>query len=144
MTTLDRNTFVNAPIEDIEMVTLDPTRLPEWYAGIEQVESDGVFPETGGQVSVLYKSAGIHFDLTMTSLEMVRGQGAVFQLEGMVTGTNRWTYAPEGDGTRVSVSFDYEIPGGALGKLADKLVVERMNADNLEKSLASLKALVEG
>jgi hypothetical protein len=36
------------------------------------------------------------------------------------------------------------VPGGGLGKIADKLVIERMNADNLEKSLANMKAILEG
>jgi hypothetical protein len=36
------------------------------------------------------------------------------------------------------------MPGGALGKIVDKLVVERMNARNLEASLENLKALVGG
>jgi len=36
------------------------------------------------------------------------------------------------------------MPGAALGKVLDKLVVERMNAKNLEKSLSNLKSLVEG
>jgi hypothetical protein len=36
------------------------------------------------------------------------------------------------------------MPGGGLGKIADKFVVERMNISNLEKSLENLKTLVEG
>jgi hypothetical protein len=36
------------------------------------------------------------------------------------------------------------MPGGGLGKIADKLVVERMNTSNLEKSLENLKAYFEG
>jgi uncharacterized membrane protein len=50
----------------------------------------------------------------------------------------------EGDSTRVDLTFDYEMPGGGLGKIADKLVVERTNDKNAETSLANLKALAEG
>ena len=42
------------------------------------------------------------------------------------------------------MSFEYEMPGGGVGKLVDRLLAERMNAQNLEKSLENLKALAEG
>jgi hypothetical protein len=35
------------------------------------------------------------------------------------------------------------MPGGGLGQAVNKLMVEKMNAENLEKSLENLKTLVE-
>jgi hypothetical protein len=144
MTTLERDIFINASAEDIESITDDAGRLAEWYAGIEKAEPDDVFPEPGGKVELVYKAAGITFNLTQTSVERVVGQSGVNKMEGMITGTNRMTFAPEGDGTRVTMSFEYEMPGGGIGKVVDRLVAERMNAQNLEKSLENLKALAEG
>ena len=77
-------------------------------------------------------------------LERTEGQSAKYKMEGMITGTNHWVFTPEGEGTLVKATFDYEMPGGVLGKLADKMIVERMNIENLEKSLNILKKLVEG
>jgi uncharacterized membrane protein len=74
----------------------------------------------------------------------VAGQVGVNKMEGMITGTNRLAFTPEGEGTRVTMSFEYEMPGGGVGKLVDRLLAERMNAQNLEKSLENLKALAEG
>jgi uncharacterized membrane protein len=144
MTTLERDVFINASADDIQAISDDPGRLPEWYAGIEKAESDGVFPEPGGKVELVYKAAGITFNLTQTSVERVAGQVGVNKMEGMITGTNRLTFTPEGEGTRVTMSFEYEMPGGGVGKLVDRLLAERMNAQNLEKSLENLKALAEG
>ena len=144
MTTLERSIFINASPEAIEAVSLDGWRLPEWYAGIEQAEPDDVYPEPGGRADVVYKAAGVTFNIIMTSLELTRGQSSAYQMEGMITGTNRWTFTPEGEGTWLIATFEYEMPGGVLGKVADRLVVERMNAENLERSLENLKALVEG
>jgi uncharacterized membrane protein len=62
----------------------------------------------------------------------------------MITGSNDWAYQAEGEHTRLTATFEYEIPGGGVGQAINKLVVERMNTENLEKSLANLKALVEG
>ena len=143
MATMERSLFINAPVDAIEAITLDGQRLPEWYAGIEQAEPDDLYPEPGGIVDMVYKAAGISFDLQMTSLELVRGQSGTYRMEGMITGTNYWTFTPEGDGTWVTAKFEYEMPGGILGKAADKLVVERVNAQNLQQSLNNLKVLAE-
>jgi uncharacterized membrane protein len=135
--------LINAPVDAIEAITDDARRLPEWYAGIEKAEPDDVYPEVGGKLDLVYKASGITFNLTQTLLERVPGQSGVFQMDGMITGTNRMTFAPEGEGTRVTMGFEYEMPGGGVGKLVDRLLVERMNAQNLEKSLENLKGLLE-
>lgn len=144
MATLERSVFINAPLDDIDVYTLDASRWPEWYVGIEQAAPDGVFPDPGGVVQVVYRAAGVNFNLTMTSTEHIVGESLTIQMEGMITGMNRWLYAAEGDGTWVTSIFEYEIPGGGLGQALDKLVLERMNTEYLESSLSNLKALVEG
>jgi hypothetical protein len=144
MTTVERSIFINASWEEIDAISLVAERMPEWYAGIEQASSDGVFPEPGGVAEVVYKAAGIKFDMTMTVLEHVLGEYISYQMDGMITGVTTWTTTPEGDGTWLSAAFEYEMPGGGVGQLVDKLVVERMNTENLETSLNNLKALVEG
>ncbi len=44
----------------------------------------------------------------------------------------------------MSVVMDYTVPGSVLGKIADKLVIERRNAEDMEKTLQNLKKLCEG
>jgi hypothetical protein len=144
MTTLERSIYINGTTDEIDAITLDPWRLPDWYAGIERVDPDEVFPEPGGCVHMVYKSGGATLNIQMSVLELERGNHALYQMEGMMTGSTTWVHAPEGDGTRLTAVFEYELPGGGLGKAIDKLLVERMNAKNLEESLENLKALVEG
>lgn len=144
MTTVERSVVINATPEEIEAITLDAVRMPEWYVGIEQAIPDSTWPEPGSMVEMVYKAAGIKFDMTMTVIEAVPGEYLSYQMEGMITGTTTWTSTPEGGGTRLSATFDYEMPGGGVGKIVDKLVVERMNTEQLEKSLHNLRALVEG
>jgi hypothetical protein len=144
MTTLERSILINAPSEAIDAITMDGNRLPEWYAGVAEAQPDAIYPQPGGAVDTVYKAAGINFKMKIICEELVQGQKQTLKLEGMITGTNYWTYTPEGEGIRVACKFEYEIPGGGVGKAFDKLIVERMNADNLKKSLTNLKALVEG
>ena len=144
MAKVERSILINAPGDRIDVITRDGKRLAEWYAGVEKAEPDDVYPNPGGNIVMTYKSGGAKFDITQTVLERVEGQSAKYQMEGMITGTNQWVFTPEGEGILVKVTFDYEMPGGVLGKLADKMIVERMNIENLEKSLENLKKLVEG
>ncbi len=144
MTTLERSIIINAAPEAIANITDDATRLPEWYAGIQEATPDATYPEAGGTVQAVYKAAGISFKIKMTSKEYERGRVAATEMDGMITGINRWVYTPQGDGTNVTVTFDYEMPGGGIGQAVNKLIIEKMNADNLEKSLNQLKSLVEG
>ena len=124
-------------------MVLDGDRFPEWYAGVQTADADESYPEPGGAVNLTYKAAGVAFQLTMTSLRIVRGESLLLRMDGMITGKSRWTYSPTDHGTQVHCRFEYEMPGGGAGKALDKLVVVRMNASNLEKSLSNLKALLE-
>ncbi|MGB3716399.1 MAG: SRPBCC family protein [Candidatus Promineifilaceae bacterium] len=144
MARLERSIVINGTAAEIDAITSDGNRLPEWYAGIMKASSDGVFPEPGGKVEMAYKSAGITFDMSQTSLEYEPEKGGKYKMEGMLTGIYEEIIEPVEEGTRFTLKFDYEMPGGGVGKLVDKLVVERMNTKNLEDSLDNLKALVEG
>jgi len=143
MTKLERSIVIHGTAEEIDAIVSDATRLPEWYAGIESAVPDEVFPEPGGRVEMLYKSAGITFEMSQTSLEYDPPNRGKYMMEGMLTGVYEELLETVDEGTRFILKFDYEMPGGGVGKLIDKLVVERMNAKNLEDSLKNMKALVE-
>ena len=144
MTILKKSIVINASTQAIEAISLDPSRTPDWYAGIKSLQPDAVYPQAGGSADIVYKSAGVTFKLKTTVLEFEQGRLFAHKMEGMMAGTYHTTFQPEGNATKVTMRFDYEMPGAALGKVLDKLVVERMNAKNLEKSLSNLKSLVEG
>ena len=53
-----------------------------------------------------------------------------------------WQFAPEGDGTRVTLTVDYEFPGGLAGKAVAK-AAEPVVKQNVQKSVEKLKQLME-
>jgi hypothetical protein len=145
MTTIKKSIVIKGDPLEIDGLTSDTDRLPEWYTGVLRAEAGPGYPEQiGSQAKLAYKAAGVTFETTLTTLEFEAGKQSLFKMEGMITGTNRWTYATEEEGTRLTLEVDYEMPGGGLGKIADRLVVERMNDKNAETSLNNLKALFEG
>lgn len=143
MAKVERSIVINAPTETIDKIALDASRLPEWYVGITEVKPDSLYPEVDGRVLLVYKITGVTFRLALTVQELVRGHHISYQMAGMMVGTQEWFYTPESGRTRLTALVEYEIPGGALGEIADKLVIERLNMKNLEQSLENLKTLVE-
>jgi uncharacterized membrane protein len=138
-----RSVVIDASLEDVLAITEDPNRMVEWYVGVDDVRPDETFPEVGGTAEFVYKAAGITFSLQQTATIYDRGKHSEYELKGMISGTLVETLDQEGDSTRYTLDFDYQMPGGGVGKVVDKLVVERMNSQQLEQSLQNLKALAE-
>ena len=145
MARIETGIYIDAAPEDVfDFAAYNPERLPEWFEGVERVEASPGYPEVGTTVEVKYKTTGLTLTTTGTVVEMEPGRLWVADYEGMASGRQTWVYEPDGDGTYVSVVFDYEMAGGGLGKIVDKLVAERQNKNNFEQSLQNLKAMMEG
>jgi hypothetical protein len=130
--------------DEIDAVQNDIDRMTEWYAGIEKVIWEGgEYPSPGEKVKFTYKVAGITFEMTNTCIENEYPRFGRYKMDGMITGNYQETLEPEEGGTRFTMAFDYQMPGGGVGKIVDRLFVEKMNAKDLEDNLKNLKALVE-
>jgi uncharacterized membrane protein len=144
MATIEKSVIINASTEAIDKFAINPRTWPEWVAGIESVDPDNVFPEKGGVLKVKYGAAGMKFDISFTTREIVHGDHVIWDMAGMIDGFQHWSYISAGGGIQVNCKFEYNMPGGGLGAIADKLIVERMNTNNIEQTLANLKKVVEG
>ncbi len=143
MAIVQRNVQINASPQETMALLSDASRWPEWYPGMTDVDITAPFPEAGGKVAFKAKSAGISMPITETVLDYQPGKLQLLQMEGMLSGQARWELTPEGDGTRLTTTFDYTLPGGVLGRLADSLMVKRINGTSLGDGLKNFKALVE-
>lgn len=143
MAIVQRNIQIEASPRETMAVLSDASRWPDWYPGMTEIDIAAPFPEQGGRVTFKVKSAGMSMPIEETVLEYQPEKLQLLQMEGMLSGRARWELAPEGDATRLTTTFDYALRGGVLGRVADALVVKRMNAKSLEEALRNLKALVE-
>jgi carbon monoxide dehydrogenase subunit G len=143
MAIVQRDVQIKASPQETMALLNDASRWPDWYPGMTEVNIAGPFPEAGSKVAFKAKSAGMSMSITETVLEYEPDKLQLLQMEGMLSGRARWELTPEGNGTRVTTTFDYALPGGVAGKLADALMVKRMNGKSLEKALSNLKALAE-
>ena len=144
MTRLEKSIFINAPREQVFDLAYHPERIPEWLVGMSEVRE--VSP---GEVRVgttyhwTFQMAGIKLSGKTTFLELDPPNKAVVKTEGGAESIWTWTYEAQGDGTLLTCVIEYTMPGAVLGKIADKLIVERTNANNLEQSLKNIKRIVE-
>ena len=143
MAIVQRNVQIKASPQETMALLADASRWPDWYPGMTEINVAAPFPEKGGKVAFKVKSAGMSMPITETVLDYQPDKLQLFQMEGMLSGRACWELTPEGDGTRLTTTFDYALPGGALGKVADALMVRRMNDQSLEEALNNFKALVE-
>ncbi len=143
MAIVQRSVQIKASPEATMALLSDASRWPDWYPGMTEIDIAAPFPEEGGKVAFKAKSAGMSMSMTETVLDYQPGKLQLLQMEGMLSGRARWELTPDGDETRLTTTFDYALPGGVFGKLADALIVERMNGNTLEAALNNFKALVE-
>jgi uncharacterized membrane protein len=143
MAIVQRSVQIKASPQETMALLSDASRWPDWYPGMTEIDIAAPFPEEGGKVSFKVKSAGISMPITETVLEY-RSEGLqLLQMEGMLSGRARWEVTPDGDGAHLATTFDYALPGGVVGRIADALLVKRMNAKSLEEALSNFRALVE-
>lgn len=143
MAIVQRSVKIKASPQETMARLSDASRWPDWYPGMTEMNVAPPFPDEGGTVAFKVKSAGMSMPITETVLDYQPDNLQVLQMEGMLSGRARWELTPEEDGTRLTTTFDYALPGGVLGKLADALIVKRMNGKSLEEGLNNFKALVE-
>src|SRR4051794_11885242 len=143
MAHVQRGVAIKATPEETMTFLSDAGRWPDWYPGLTEPRVAGPFPEKGGKVTFKVKSAGVSMQITETVLDYQPGKLQLFQMEGMLSGRARWEVTPEGDGTILTTTFDYVLPGGVFGRIADALLVKRINAKSLGEALQNCRALVE-
>jgi len=143
MAIVQRSVQIEASPQETMTLMSDASRWPDWYPGMTEVNIAAPFPEEGGKVAFKVKAAGISMPISETVIDYQPGKLQLLQMEGMLSGRARWELTSEGDGTRLTTTFDYALPAGVIGKIADALMVKRMNGKSLEEALNNFKALVE-
>ena len=142
---VERKTDIAAPPRRVYDVVMDPRRLEDWVTIHRRLEdAPGGKLEEGSELTQCLKLAGQSFRVRWTVVENDPCRRVVWEGRGPVRSHARVVYAfePNGSGTRFCYLNEYELPGGALGRLAARSVA-RVTARELDGSLQRLKNLVE-
>ena len=144
MARIEHTITIDAPIKRVFALINHPTRAAEWIVGLsEVVEVSDKAPKPGTSYRWHFKMGGVRFPGRSIYQELDPPHRIVLRGEGPIRNTTVWEMAPAFGGTILKVTADYEIPQAALVRLANQLLLERINAGNLYQSLLNLKAIAE-
>lgn len=123
----------------------NPTTIPDWTQFIREMEiTDGDGKSAGTRDAAVFKLG--------PRAQRQKGEWTVYEppttfVRTVSEGTpmeSRMTFRAEGEGTRVEWSMRYTPPLGPVGMMIDALFMNRVFQNEMEESLESLKAQLEG
>jgi uncharacterized protein YndB with AHSA1/START domain len=132
---------VDRPAADVFTYTTDPTRFPEWQAGVVSGRMDAA--EVGGRCVTVRRIGGAERPSTseLVRLEPPRAW-AVRGLDGPIRAAVDVTVEPLGaDRSKVTIAVDFS--GHGIGKLLVPLLVRRQARQEMPANLARLKERLE-
>ena len=146
MTRVERAIEIDSAPEDVFAVLTDLDRLPEWATIVVATRDVSRLPLAAGctfRQTVRVLGQEIESEWHVLALEAPR----LVSYEAQAPGGGRMAMTqrvlPSGRGSRVELEVDYELPGGIVGEIVDKVYMERHNEQEAERSLANLKEILE-
>jgi len=137
---------VDAPPDKAFALAIDATRIPEWNNSVvETKDITGSLDRVGAGYVTVLRLGGRRLEgrWEVSKVEKPR----LLELTGTAPGGGRATainrFEPAGTGTDVTIEVDYELPGGFVGGMADKLFVERAIERDVKHSVENFRAICE-
>jgi len=138
---------VNAPVDKVYEFMDDTHNWATFMVGMsepDKIIGDG---KVGTQYELTLLWAGLKMHETISLVEDRRdpdgGAHSRFDFQGPSSGWQTWDLKPENSGALVSTEMEYTVPGSVLGKVADRVIFEKMQQRDIHHSLENLKLLME-
>ncbi len=150
MGTVTRHTDIEAPPQRVWAVLEDVSRLPELSRSTTEVRVDGPLRSVGQEFDQTVELAGRSFTSTWSVLELDPAHRLV--IEGSVAPGTRYRMTEQleragdedpGSSTRLSLTMEYRLPFGPLGRLAGRLGVEQRAVAEAEQVLEGVRRAAE-
>lgn len=137
---------VDVPPEKAFAVAIDAARLPEWNSSVVEVKDiSGLLDQVGASYVSVLKLGGRplegRWEVSRVESPRLLEYTGTAPGGGTATATNRFETA--GLGTDLTIEIEYQLPGGFVGGMADKLFVERAIERDVKHSVENFKAICE-
>ena len=143
---VERSIEIAAPPEKIWPFLVEPEKILKWFTLLRKFEYTGEQKSGVGTTFYYEEKSGpqlmkLHYVVT----EWVENEKLAFV---MTSGPAKrddqiWSIEATPSGSRFTLTEDYEMSWGVIGKLMEKLFVGRIIGKHLEEILANLKSLAE-
>jgi uncharacterized membrane protein len=142
MAEIHKSVTIDAPTEKVFDLIDNPSAIPSYTPNVERVEEVHQSEQrVGDTFRVIYKAVGMTFEEKFTITEHKRPTRLASSFENGMKGTFVYQVEPQGQQTTLTVDVQYELPGGALGKAVDALLLERTNEKTIERQLDNLRQM---
>jgi uncharacterized protein YndB with AHSA1/START domain len=143
---VERSIEIAAPPEKIWPYLVEPEKIMQWFTLLRKFEYTG--EQKSGVGTPFYyeeKSGPQLMKLNYVVTEWVENERFAFV---MTSGPAKrddqiWSIEATPSGSRFTLTEDYEMPLGVIGKMLVKLFIGRTIGKHLEEILANLKSLAE-
>jgi uncharacterized membrane protein len=127
-------------------LAIDASRIPEWNSSVSEVRDvSGMLDHAGASYVAILKLGGRPLESRWEVSKVEKGK--LIEFTASAPGGGRATAVTRveatGGGTDFAIEVDYELPGGFVGGMADKLFVERAIERDVRHSLENFKAICE-
>lgn len=139
MAKVDKEIWIEAPIEKIFGYISDPSNLPEFWPSLMEIKDIQSLPNGGYSGRWVYKMLGMLFEGEGEYTQIVPNRFFVIETKGGIKSTIAWTVRPWENKTRVTLTIEYKVPIPLLGKLAEAIIV-KMNEQEGDLIMANLQA----
>ncbi len=141
------STEINAPLEQVWDVVMDPDRLGEWVTIHRSLHSVSDRPlSEGSTMEQTLRMHGVSFRVNWCLVHVSAPRQADWEGRGPAHSRARIGYRLSGgDGrpTLFEYTNEFTAPGGRLGNVASRVVVGHASEREAQHSLTRLKALLE-
>jgi uncharacterized protein YndB with AHSA1/START domain len=134
--------MIDAPVEKVFDYVEDPAKVPEYWPSVIEIKDVEELPDGGARMTVVYKMAGVRFDVETECTEFVPNERTVYESEGGVSSTLTWTYEGQDGSTKVTMDMEYQVNLPGLRKLGEAFLT-KVSQNEGQAILGNVKAKME-
>lgn len=143
MEKINRTAFVEAPPAKVFGYLMNAKNLPEIWPNMLDVSNIKTKPDgTTESNDFTYKMARVRVQGHIEFTDVERDRRIVWNFDGGIKSTTRWTLAPHGNGTDIMDEVEYELPASLLTRLAAPLL-RLFSEHEADTCVKNLKARME-
>jgi uncharacterized protein YndB with AHSA1/START domain len=137
-------TLIEAPVERVFELWTDASRYPEWFPHVRKISDVSTPLDQPSARYTLHLEGPIRAHCQVTRVERNRRHEHIFkQSPPPSSGEAVVTFEPVDGGTSLTFDAWYELAGGAVGRLFDRLLIARIAEPRMRQEIANFKRLAE-
>ena len=144
MTRIEKSTEIKASPEELWPMMSGDGRM-KWYAPLKKIEyTSKERNNVGATYHIFTELAGLKGNYYCETTEVIENEKVGWRTTGgNFTEIGSIALVPTKDGTKVTLTTDYELPYSILGKTVDKLRLHKALENAYETGLNKLKDIME-